>query len=268
MENNVCLFVPKTNVYETIHPVNFVLERKVQLKKEFTTPFMHAVHCVLSGEGIFHTQNHSFPVKKGDVFFILPNVPYIIESCKDFEYGYVTYIGTRANELTEKFKLHKNYVFRDFDSLADVWHSALTHGTKFSDLLSESIVLYTFAQIGNKYFSDEDLSSGTTPPPLVKKYIDENFADPELSLKKISQVFSYNPKYVSMIFKKQYNMGISDYISTIRIQNACNYIERGITAVNNLSTLCGFNDPLYFSKVFKSKIGSSPKTYIKNFLKK
>jgi hypothetical protein len=39
MENNVCLFVPKTNVYETIHPVNFVLERKVQLKKEFTTPF-------------------------------------------------------------------------------------------------------------------------------------------------------------------------------------------------------------------------------------
>lgn len=264
MDNNICLFVPKMHNYETIQPVRFVLERKPQNNPEFSISSFYIVHCVIKGEGIVHYKDNSFKVKRGDVFFTTPSLSYRIESVKDFEYGYITYLGTRASYLAEKFHLRQNnYVFFDLGDLPDLWVKALTLGSKFSDLLSESIVLFTFSKIGHKYFPIEQETLSETPPPIIKKYIDEHFSESDLSLKKISDAFSYNPKYVSSIFKKQYQIGIAEYITTIRVQNACDLIEKGLSSVNDISFLCGFNDPLYFSKVFKSKIGKSPKNYIK-----
>lgn len=264
MENNVCFFVPKSDIHETVHTVNFVLERKPQIKKTMTMPFMHAVHCVLEGEGILHLEKYSTNLKKGDVFFILPSVPYRLESVSDFEYGYVTYLGPRASEFAEKFHLNKdNCVFKNIKNLPEFWQNAFALGSKFSDILSESVVLYTFAQIGHKYYPDEDITCSLSSPPLIKRYIDEHFTESDLSLKKISEAFSYNPKYISSIFKKQYSIGISDYVNVVRIQHACDLIKRGLTSINDISYLCGYNDPLYFSKVFKSRIHVTPKEFVK-----
>lgn len=264
MDNNVCFFIPKTNTHETVHTVNFVLERKFRPKRELETPFLHTVYCVLEGEGLLHLKDSSIALKKGDVFFTLPSIPFNIETVKDFEYAYVTYLGTRASEFAEKFHVKENnFVFRGLVDLPELWLNSFKLGTKFSDLISESLVLYTFAQIGNKFYSSESTNRQNSSPPLIKKYIDEHFSDSDLSLKKISEAFSYNPKYISSVFKKEYEIGISDYLNTVRIQHACDLIERGLTAVNDIGFLCGYNDPLYFSKVFKSKIGISPKAYVK-----
>jgi AraC-like DNA-binding protein len=264
MDNNLCFFVPKQNLNETVHTVNFVLERKVMTKREPIMPFMYAVHCVLKGEGIYHLENNSFPVKKGDVFFVIPSHPYYIESVKDFEYGYATYLGLRANEFAEQFKIStKNCVFYGLEHLADFWINAFKFGDKFVNILSESVILYTFAHIGYNYFSNKEIAQTQSTEPLIKKYIDEHFAESDLSLKKIGEAFSYSPKYISTVFKKEYRIGVSEYVNVVRIQHACTLVERGLTAVNDISYLCGYNDPLYFSKVFKSRMGTTPKDYIK-----
>jgi len=39
-------------------------------------------------------------------------------------------------------------------------------------------------------------------------------------------------------------------------------IEQGITAVKNIAFLCGYQDPLYFSNVFKKTFGISPSDFI------
>ena len=65
------------------------------------------------------------------------------------------------------------------------------------------------------------------------------------------------------IFKIIYgNRKANKYINTIRIQYACSLPEQGITSVKDISTMCGYSDSLYFSKVFKRKMGLSPKEYI------
>jgi AraC-like DNA-binding protein len=38
---------------------------------------------------------------------------------------------------------------------------------------------------------------------------------------------------------------------------------KGFKSVNDIAFLCGFNDPLYFSKVFKSKMEVTPTAFIK-----
>ena len=51
-------------------------------------------------------------------------------------------------------------------------------------------------------------------------------------------------------------------INTIRVNNACALMNKGFTSVKDIAFLCGFNDPLYFSKVFKTKMKQTPREYI------
>ena len=97
---------------------------------------------------------------------------------------------------------------------------------------------------------------------IIKKYIDDNFTSCDLSLNCISKELLYNPKYISGLFKKKMNIGLVEYINTIRIQYACTLISQGFTSVKELAVLSGYKDALYFSKVFKKKMGVSPKQYI------
>ena len=60
-------------------------------------------------------------------------------------------------------------------------------------------------------------------------------------------------------------IGIVEYINTIRIQNACSMIQNGYTSINDIAFCCGYKDSQYFSKVFKSKLNTSPKKYISEF---
>ena len=96
----------------------------------------------------------------------------------------------------------------------------------------------------------------------AKKYIDDNFTDPGLSLNSIGKELQYNPKYISGLFKEKMGIGINEYINTARCQQACTLIDQGLSCVKEISALSGYNDALYFSKVFKKRIGVSPKQYI------
>ena len=51
----------------------------------------------------------------------------------------------------------------------------------------------------------------------------------------------------------------------IRIENACALIEKEHDCVKEIAFLCGFNDPLYFSKIFKKKMGISPSAQIEDY---
>ncbi len=41
-------------------------------------------------------------------------------------------------------------------------------------------------------------------------------------------------------------------------------MEQGYTNIADIAFLCGFNDPLYFSKVFKQQLGVSPRKHIED----
>ena len=40
-------------------------------------------------------------------------------------------------------------------------------------------------------------------------------------------------------------------------------MQQGITSVQNVAALSGYRDPLYFSRVFKKKMGVSPTQHIR-----
>ena len=265
MMDNICKFLPNDNDVNDINILNFVYETKAQKYKKLRSEAVYKMHIVLSGRGLLHICGDVCKVEKGDVFFTFPAMAYAIESVSDFKYMYISYIGVRANIIMDKINISKNsFYFPGRERLIELWRNSITDDQTILPLRCEGILLYSFSVLG-KQMKEIDNSSQTMLQ--VKKYIDENFSDRDLSLEQISKKCSYNKKYISTAYKKYFKIGISKYISIIRIQHACTLMEQGFSSVKDIAFLCGFTEPLYFSKVFKDKMGISPREYIKNIKK-
>ena len=263
-DKNICLFVPYHKDYQSIHTVNFVLETKQQNNRAFKTESLYKMHYVLGGDGVFQSANYSHSLSHGDVFFTFAGTPYRIECNQNFRHIYISFIGTRANMIMEKLGIcPQNAYFADFSEVESFWLDGLGFGTESSDLISESVLLYTFAKISERVCAPEKKCNERLQSFLnVKKFIDDNCCNPDLSLAFISERMSYNAKYLSSLFKKNAGVGINEYITTVRIQSACALVDRGMTCVGEIAALIGYRDALYFSKVFKKTMGQSPKRYI------
>jgi len=265
MDNNICHFIPYHKDYHSIHTINFVLETKQQPYSLLKSQAVYKIHFVCNGKGNLHIAGKIFPLSQGDVFFTFPAIPFFIESVEDFSYMYISFLGSRANMIMDNLKISsQNFFFSGCQEIYEFWKNGLGTKPEIADLIAESILLYSFYFLGDKIIPLNTKNNLNGNVALtIKKYIDDNFSQTKLTLEMMSKELSYSPKYISSIFKKKFNVGINEYLNTIRIQNACTLMQHGFTSIADVSSQCGYTDSQYFSKVFKQKIGVSPKAYIK-----
>lgn len=67
--------------------------------------------------------------------------------------------------------------------------------------------------------------------------------------------------YLSILFKKEVGISVSDYIQRVKIDEAKNLIEYTNTPLSEIGSLLNFSDQSYFTKVFKKHTGITPKQY-------
>lgn len=264
MNDSICKFIPQAKDNYSIHTTNFILERKQFAFTSLKSDPTYKMYYVTGGCGTLHNTGKKTHLSTGDIFFTFPGIPYAIESNDNFEYMYITFFGIRANMIMEKLKISPSQShFSDCNEISEYWQRGISSHTQMLDLSAEGTLLLSLAYIGNKFHMHSATNkSATGIAQLTKKYIDDNFTKGSLVVAAIGKELSYSPKYISTAFKKCYKTGISDYINMLRIQHATTLISQGFTAIGDIALQCGFNDPQYFSKVFKKRLGISPGQYI------
>lgn len=95
----------------------------------------------------------------------------------------------------------------------------------------------------------------------VKAFIDKHFKE-ELELNRLAETVFLTPSYLSKLFKTEMGETITDYIISVRIEQAKERLRQD----NGLKTYeigeqVGYPDPAYFNKVFKKIVGMTPKEY-------
>lgn len=92
-------------------------------------------------------------------------------------------------------------------------------------------------------------------------YINEHFME-KITVSGIAAAAGVSSRYLTRLFQEQMNLGVSIYVTYVRISKAIDYMfanpQYPLTA---LALDMGFSSQQHFSKVFKEKMGLPPKKY-------
>ena len=92
------------------------------------------------------------------------------------------------------------------------------------------------------------------------RYLMDNYSK-EISLDEISSHVNLSPSYFSTLFKQVTNSNYKDYLNNIRIEESKLLLTNSNFPIIEIALATGFDDPSYFSKVFKKYTGISPLKY-------
>lgn len=95
----------------------------------------------------------------------------------------------------------------------------------------------------------------------AKKYLEEHFADPEISLAKVADAVNLSPAYLSTIFKEQLGENFVDYLIGLRIKRAKELLALTGKRTAEISQLVGYKHSSYFSVQFRKLTGMSPSEF-------
>lgn len=95
----------------------------------------------------------------------------------------------------------------------------------------------------------------------AKSYIEQCYTDHELQLEHVAKHVFINASYLRAVFKKEYGMTVSDYVTQYRMKKAKEILGQGGTRLSDIAEMVGYSDAGYFSKSFKKFYGYSPSEY-------
>ncbi|MFG6114739.1 helix-turn-helix domain-containing protein [Halobacillus sp. MO56] len=92
-------------------------------------------------------------------------------------------------------------------------------------------------------------------------YMEEHYKNASLSLNDVAAHIGRSPAYFSHLLSKKYQHSFREMLIQIRIQKAKELIETTDDTIQKIAAEVGFNQPNYFSRVFKSATGKTPREY-------
>ncbi len=101
--------------------------------------------------------------------------------------------------------------------------------------------------------------------PIIKKvcsYVDENLAS-DISLETAADFAGVSSFYLSKLFKEEKGETFINFISDKRLEKSRRLLSETNLSIKEITAEVGYNDQNYFSRIFKSKYGLSPKEYRK-----
>ncbi len=93
------------------------------------------------------------------------------------------------------------------------------------------------------------------------KYIEENYADEELSLNMLASHVNVSPNHLSTIFSQQTGQTFIKYLTEYRMEKAKEMLKCTAMRSSEISEAVGYKDPHYFSYMFKKTVGMTPTNY-------
>ena len=243
---------------------------------------------VLEGKGVHCINGVEYPVQRGNLLFINYGCTHSLKAVEKL----VAYNVMLGVEFFEKAFLNSNNIFSALalTSFEEI-QSRLDHASPLVSFQKEQEeIRFILKKIkmeldGNNLGKSGMLESymnvlltnvfrkmlvsgnreGEVIPAEVIEYI-QNHCGEKLALKALAEQCFYNPSYFSRLFKKTYNMTLTEFIMEQRLKKSCDLLRNTELSVDEIAVSCGFTDRTGFYNRFKEKYGCTPGEYKKGLL--
>jgi two-component system, response regulator YesN len=92
----------------------------------------------------------------------------------------------------------------------------------------------------------------------AKEYIQQHYMDTDLSLRDLACRANISASHFSSVFSQETHQTFKDYLTEVRITKAKELLRSTSLKSADIGYMVGYNDPHYFSSVFKKNTGYSP----------
>ncbi|WP_020618614.1 AraC family transcriptional regulator [Paenibacillus daejeonensis] len=99
----------------------------------------------------------------------------------------------------------------------------------------------------------------------VVLYLNEHFANPDISLQYLAGLFNMSQSYLSKSFKEHTTMNFVDYIIHIRMKEAQTLLLESDLTINQIASKVGYANVTSFMRSFKKIHGLTPSEYRQTF---
>jgi two-component system response regulator YesN len=97
----------------------------------------------------------------------------------------------------------------------------------------------------------------------AKAFIDENYQNPDLTLRDVAGHVALSNNHFCTVFSQETGVTFTEYLTATRLAKARELLRDRQMRTSDVAFAVGYNDPHYFSYLFKKNSGVSPRDYRK-----
>ena len=232
------------------------------------------IHYISKGYGTFKINDEVYNLKQGDIFILLKgmNVEYIASMDEPWEYYWIGFSGSKANECLNRTAIIESYAASCKEDskipymILNMCEISKTYNPSCSDdilLLKELYsLLYALIEEFPKPFEYKDKELHAYIQEAIN-FINSNYMN-SITVNEIANHVNLSRSYLYKMFIKNLKISPQKYLINLRMYKATLLLKNTKIPIGEVASKVGYSDSLLFSKTFSRYFSMSPLNYRNN----
>lgn len=234
----------------------------------------HKILFIKGGSGSFKIGNEWYPIKKGMLFYVVPNVLQTIKLNYDepitffsvhFNFTNIFFEDNKwtTSDIVKNLPLQTAQELNDyytieniFNKLTECWSTKQPGYEFISRTLLQQLLIAIYQNIKKQ---DRNYATSLKINKIIQ-YMNQHTTE-NIKLADLAQITQLSPTYLAKIFKETTGYSIIVFFNRIKIDKAKDLLIENNRKIKEVAKEVGFSDEFYFSRVFKKAEGISPSEY-------
>ncbi|SDB84076.1 AraC-type DNA-binding protein [Pelagirhabdus alkalitolerans] len=227
---------------------------------------VYAMHYIIKGKGVFSTRKDTFHLEAGDSFIIFPymEIYYYPDAEDPWEYVWVEFNGEEAMRLLEQttLSIDRPIALKSPKCLKSLFEITENDPMKPFVKARCDAKLRMLLSYYMEYYPRKTHASQIDYVEQAKQFIHHHYWKNTLRVSDIVDAVNIERSYLFRLFKDATGLSISSYLTSYRVEQACELLSSSDLSIKSVAYSVGYKDPLYFSRVFKKTVSQTPSAYV------
>lgn len=222
-----------------------------------------------SGKVRFYFDGQEHVIPQNNMVLYRPDEPqiYYQEDSDKPEIYWVHFAGSDVEQMLDSYQIPKDKnVFYVGTKTDFPWlYNQMIQELKLERINFDNALVLNLQQIflSLSRYMQEKSKADTEMSTLVEhatQYFQENY-NQNIVIENYAREHNVTPHWFTQNFKKATKVTPMQYIISLRIKGAMNLLENTDYSIMQVAEAVGYDNPLYFSRIFKKYTGMSPTDY-------